>query len=309
MHVCFLYENEEAITEFSNHIHSVSLSGRIDILKRNAINEKDFDFIVSIDTPEVFNDFKKNLIIECHSTYPESIQYLNHIDNKIKKILTPSLPFKNFLLNKFGLPSESVDVLQNFVPKTSRPKRIEEKTWNKNIVFYFGRLDSLKNPTELIKTFQHCKTINKDLLFLIASPNIFDYSNFLLKNNDLIDSLIIKNGLGFSETTNFLYSMLQNRGIYISASSNESFGLATAESLSSGIPSVVRNIPAHHYLCQGYEGFLFCEKNGSKEAAEKICKIAEDYETYSLKAKEISDHFICNMQDEHINQLQKIFNL
>lgn len=307
--VAFLYENQESITAFDDFISSESLTENIAICKYSSVNEKDFDFIVPIDTPEVFHNFKKDLIVECHSTYHESIKYLTKLNGQIKKILVPSLPFKNFLLRHFDLSAEKIVVLQNFVLKPAKPKYVKNKTWNKAIVFYFGRLDAHKNVSDLINTFLHCKRIKKDLLFLVLSPNIYDYRDFLLKNNDLIDSLIIKSGLWFAETTNFLYTMLQHQGIYLSASNNESFGLSTAESLSVGIPSVVRDIPVHRYLCQDYQPFLYGNKEGAKEAAEKICQITEDYESYAHKAAELSAHVTCSMQKEHINQLKNSFDL
>lgn len=302
IYVYFMVENKEAITAFKNYINQHQLSNNLAVVYREEVNRFNYDSISSIDTPEVFDWFDQ-LNVECHTGYACNRKYLNSLPDHVDKIIVPSKPFGEFLLKGHSIDDKKLVVLPNFIIKEPCEVPVA-KTWKKKIVFYYGRLDSLKNYLELIQIFEECKKQSSDFLFYIMSPSIVELHHVLAMGSKIKNDLILINSISYTKITSFLALMKHHEGIYVSASKMESFGLASGEALVHGIPSVLSDNPVHRYIVQDKPEFLY-PLGKPREAAQKIIHLAKHYQSMQP-----SDEFLTiELANEHINQATRMFGL
>lgn len=301
LYVCFLMEDKASINAFKIYINLHQLDN-INIISENEINAVSYDFISSIDTPEVFDWFDE-LNVECHTGYACNRKYLNTLPAHVDKIIVPSAPFAEMLLSSHEIDRNKLFVLPNFIIKeiTIKPP---VKLWKKNIVFYYGRLDSLKNYHEIIKIFEACKKISNDFLYYIMSPSIVEMHHILALSSELKKDLILINNISYTQISSFLALMKHHNGIYVSASKMESFGLASGEALVHGIPSVLSDNPVHRYLVQGKSEFLY-QLGDANDAAQKIFHLAKNYQ-FMQPAEQF---LTVDLANQHIKQATRMFGL
>lgn len=300
-YICFMNASENMLAIFQNYILSHHLETKLKIITYKQIQEHQFDFISAIDTPEVLNQFE-SIHVECHTGYLKNRLYLNDLPDSIDKIIVPSKPFANIILNEHSLDRKKVCVLPNFVTKQSASKPIQKK-WNKKIIFYFGRLDTLKNYHELLDIFEVVNRLDNNFLFYILSPSLIELNQIATSYKSLREKMVLMPGLKFSETTNFLQLMKLHQGIYVSSSLTESFGLATAEVLAQEIPVVLTDIPTHRYLVENKKEYLY-QIGNIEQAAEKIIYLAEHYEKMLPDNKFLTEV----LPLEHLSCLESILN-
>lgn len=300
--VCFLNENYSSMNAFRKYIITYGLGEHIQIVPVDGILTTRYDIVSSIDTPEAFEWFD-TILAECHTGYPNNRKYLNNLPKNIEKIITPSTPFSDFLIKNHPIDSDIVFVLPNFIIKESTPP-IPDKIWNKKIVFYYGRLDNLKNYHELISIFQACKKLSNDFLFYIMSPSLPELRQVLNLNTTLKNDLILSDGVPYTQMNQFLALMKRHQWIYVSASRQESFGLATAEALVHELPVVLADNPTHRYLVQDRTEFLY-PLGDPAAAAEKIIQRSKHYKG----SPEIASFLTVELAKNHLNKARMLFGL
>ena len=240
---------------------------------KNIIIDNKYDYIISIDTPqihEVLDNINKeqNLILEIHTGYYENREYIRKkiIPKKTKLIIVPSESFKRIIqieLNNSNIP---IFVLPNCIDKIffEEHKFKFSKILSKPIL-WVGRLDSLKNWSELLKIFkiliESIKNINFELVVVGGyKSNKVDIDNFKysLEKYELIDKIIWLPYVNYDYMPK-LYKMVSHRdGFFISTSKSESFGMTVAESMASKCPIITSNIDAYiELLDEGKGGFIY----------------------------------------------------
>ena len=137
-----------------------------------------------------------------------------------------------------------IEVIHNPVDyKKFPPKKIVEPT---NKVVYVGYIRHTKNLPFLIQCFAALQKIYPDLTLHILGEDIFiadepgeihHYLDHIISELDLTSRVFFH---GFVDDVN---SFLESADLLISTSIRESFGLAIAEAMVKGVPTLVHNYP------------------------------------------------------------------
>jgi glycosyltransferase involved in cell wall biosynthesis len=222
---------------------------------RQFVVEGKYDFVISIDTPEIFEYITDNsvkFILEVHTNYKENRKYLNLVINGRKKpiaITVPSDYFKEIISQEIGndIP---IYVFPNFITNSfvelyNSISVINEH--NKKYIGWIGRLDSLKNWTEYVEISHKLSKERDDVIFLIVGGMTADESikNSFFKTLNKKSLLSHTKWLPFYSPIQAIYKTIaQSNGCYISTSRGESFGMTLIESMACRCPVVCSNIDA-----------------------------------------------------------------
>lgn len=219
-----------------------------------------YDLIFVIDTPQVLDKLigQDNVYVECHTHYQENRQYLREIPKNIGGILVPSNSFKSLITNEFpNLPP--ITVLPHPVPEaffnTTMPAT--QKTFTQQPLTYFGRLDNLKNFNEANRLFDFFVE-DETVMYIIIGNGADDEAliNSFTQTNKL-RKILLRGNISFNQAPELIRFVKLHRGIFISPSKGESFGLSAAEFMCGGVPVLLSDIPAHRELVENDENFLY----------------------------------------------------
>ena len=294
----FLYPDAAVEKKIAGYIQEHQLETHIECI--STLKNYNFDVVNIIDTPELFDKFPK-IYVECHSTYKESITYLKNLKKNVIKLITPTENIKNTISQNYNIPLENIVVLSNFVMDGYLPS-CDKILWNKTPIFYFGRIDPHKNPVELLQIFQACRSESNDFIYILVTNNLIEIIALLKKFPDIIDSLILLPSIGFTKITDFLSLMKAHKGIFISSSKQETFGLSAAEAFATGIPVVLSDNIGHRFVVDQNDSFLY-QLGNIEEAKEKILTIKSNYNNLPL-----NNEYLLKLQYEHIKQLKALIN-
>jgi len=252
---------------------------------KNIIMENKYDYIISIDTPQVHEildniNEKTKIILEVHTGYYENREYIRrkNIPKNTKLIIVPSKSFKNIILSELNNYNIPIYELPNCVDKIFFEEY--EFKFSKIIsipILWVGRLDSLKNWLEMLKIFKKLIEITKDINFELVivggyKSNKVDVDNFkyLLKEYELLDKIIWLPYINYYNMPK-IYKMVSYRGgFFISTSKSESFGMTVAESMASKCPVIISNIDTYKELLDESKGGFLYELGNIYDAIEKI---------------------------------------
>jgi glycosyltransferase involved in cell wall biosynthesis len=279
-------QEDEALGSFKDYIRAHGLDDNLTafILPQGAVFDWDgYDLVNIIDTPQVFDRIAgaKNVFIECHTAYIQNRQYLKNLPANIRGILVPSDPFRTQLMKEFpGLPP--IYVIPNPVSDEFYADTPEEDlhVFTRHPLAYFARLDDLKNFAEAVAIFESLVT-EEDVMYFIVGYGSDDRSlvNSLLEKK-LLDRSVLRGRIRFNEAPYLTRLVKGHRGIFLSPSRGESFGLSAAEFISAGVPVLLSNIPAHRELVEGDDRFLY-ELGDITTAREKLLAIWMDWDALS----------------------------
>ena len=284
-----------ALKSFQNYISENSLSAHISaslLSDKSFANLDEYDFIFNIDTPHAFEftRYAKNVYLECHTPYMESRQYLKEIPPNILGVIVPSLSFKKLLLREFEALPE-IYVLPNPVAQEFfNIKTSESVFYQGRPIAYLARLDNLKNYTEALDIFQEFKDDNQIIYSIIGTG--FDDDLFLktLHNKQIMGKSFWRPKLDFDAVPSFIGMIREHRGVFLSPSTGESFGLSAAEFMSAGVPVLLSDINAHQDLVDYDQRFLY-PLGDIHEASEKLRKILDDWDSTSNLVKKYAHKF------------------
>ncbi len=207
--------------------------------------------------------------------------------NKIKDIQFPVACSKT-LMKKFNdVYHINTEFIQNGIDIEKFSPLIENKNKLRkslNLPIYplifivSGALSQIKNPKVIIETFQLQKNENHLLLF-IGSGELFDSLSKTYGSTNIC----------FVGRVDKVNEYLQASDFYISASLTEGFPNSVLEAISTGLPTVLSNIPAHVEIIGDNYPYLFDPKN-SEDLNEKLKLIIEKEnklysQMHSLKIK------------------------
>jgi glycosyltransferase involved in cell wall biosynthesis len=260
--VAYLHDSG-ALNSFQDYIRAHDLDERLSafLITGYFIPELSrYDLILVIDTPQVLDKLSQldNVYIECHTPYINNRQYLRNIPKNIKGIIVPSKSFGNLIGHEFpDLPP--IYVLPNLVPDKffEAFPHIEKEIFSKRPITYFARLDELKNFNEAARIFESYAKDN-DVMFVVIG-NGADSSERIaaLEKKGLLAKSLLRGGIDFDKAPYLINLVKRHRGLFISPSKAESFGLSAAEFISGGVPVLLSNIPEHRALVENDERFLY----------------------------------------------------
>lgn len=272
------------LKSFEKYIKSSGLSNCINLHVFNgdfsqgfALN--DYDMLFIIDTPSVFSHLKgcRNFYVECHTPYAENRSYLKSLPDNVRGIIVPSEAFRKEIAPEVGqgkdifvLPNTVADIFLDFSSGGHYP------FFSRRPLAYMARLDDLKNIEEALKIFEGCG--RRDVMFIVIGKGATD-KDFVLKLNrlGLLGRCFLKEKIDFKRVPGFFATLRKHKGIFLSPSRGESFGMAVAESITSAVPVLVSDIPAHRELVASNSHFLYALGNVS-QAEEKVSAILDEWD-------------------------------
>jgi glycosyltransferase involved in cell wall biosynthesis len=216
---------------------------------------------------------------------------LRNIPENIKGIIVPSNTFGALIRREFPtLPP--IYVLPNVVPdmffKTVRYS--DEKIFRKRPIAYFARLDELKNFNEAARLYEYFSK-NDEVMFIVIGNGADSEERIEdLKKRGLLSKTLLRNGIDFDKAPYLINLVKQHRGVFISPSKAESFGLSAAEFISGGVPVLLSDIPEHRALVEGDEHFLY-SLSELFEAKQKMDFLLQNWEEMSQQVSQYAKKF------------------
>ncbi len=251
-----------------------------------------YDYVFIIDTPQVFeaSASAKNVHVECHSLYTQSRQYLHNLPKHIKSVIVPSNSLKQLLQTEHeGLPE--IYILPNPVSDEYFDiQPLEKNIFTRRPITYFARVEDLKNFIEAARIFETL-TEHDDLMYWVIGEYASDKQTIQsLERKRLLHKSFLRDRIAFEQVPYLISLIKQQRGILLSPSKGESFGLSAAEFLSAGVPVLLSNIPAHAELVEADERFLY-PLGDISQAREKILWLCANWEEASLSLLQLGKKF------------------
>lgn len=220
----------------------------------------DYDFVFVIDTPQFFRhiDGADNVMVECHTPYVDNRQYLKSLPKNILGITVPSAWFKSLVQQEFdSLPP--VYILPNPVPEDfyDIPHKVSGLSFTKRPIAYLARLDTLKNFAEAARIFELFSK-SHDVMFAVVGNGAEGTGTILdLADKAILGKSFLRDHIAFDDVPAFIELVKRHRGVFISPSTGESFGLSAAEFISAGVPVLLSDIGPHRELVNADERFLY----------------------------------------------------
>lgn len=285
-----------ALQSFQAYIHANKLDDCLSafLIAEDSLSTLDkYDFVLNIDTPQIFERtlHARNVFVECHTPYVQNRQYLKTLPQNVRGIIVPSDAFKSLLVREFQhLPP--IFVLPNPVSEEFFEIQSSKGTefFHRHPITYFARLDDLKNFSEAARIFGLFAD-TEDVMFIVigrgADEKILIHS---LERKELIEKTLLRDRIDFDKVPSLVNLVKRHRGIFLSPSKGESFGLSAAEFISGGVPVLLSDIPAHKELVDNDERFLYHLGNIAS-AETKMLNLLQDWENMSELVRIYSNKF------------------
>jgi hypothetical protein len=133
--------------------------------------------------------------------------------------------------------------------------------FQKRPIIFLSRMDSLKNYSETMDIFEAISD-REDIFFIMIGAGIsLQEKTKLLEQKKLLGRTLLRESISFADVPKLTGLVHQNKGIFISSSKGESFGLSAAEFICKGVPVLLSSIPAHASLVEQDEKFLYALGN------------------------------------------------
>jgi glycosyltransferase involved in cell wall biosynthesis len=248
--------------------------------------DSSYDVISLVDCPQLFpkiNFSSQRIIVECHTSYAENRRYLSKLPRDCQIVATPSPRFSEIIKNEFPRLSDKVSEIANFVPwdteAYSPRKEIFLPEWKRKPILFFGRMDRLKNPVELLDAFEIIESRRQgEFMLILCGPESIEID---------IDREIENRGLGglvatmppipFHMASSLMESVRKVGGVFVSPSRGESFGLSAAEAISAQLPPVLSKIGAHSDLVGNFSDLFLYQLGDASSLADRIEFLIDNY--------------------------------
>jgi glycosyltransferase involved in cell wall biosynthesis len=258
------------------------------------IREQEYDYIISIDTPEIlkYKISSNKLLFECHSTYVRDRVYLPRLPSKVRLIAVPSVAMKIDLEQERPELVGKIVLLRNYV--ADYPAQYEDSGvfWQKRPLLYLGRMDEHKNIREVLDIFECYRSNHGDDLMLVLVGMIAESIDLQaeLRRRNLVDRTVVFPPVRFDRVRQ-IYSLVKaHKGIFISSSQDESFGLSVAEAMVNGLPVLLSGTRAHAGLVLDDMDFLY-PLGDVPGGAIKLKSIVCSYDDLQKKVEEWKGRF------------------
>lgn len=257
-----------------SHAHSLMSNGYISYRLKQ---DYSIPYIVAVRNTDIFTFFR---------LMPHLIPLGRKIMNDAYKIIFISPKYKDYMLSRYIKPKdlESIDKKSIVISNGIDGLFLEDYEPKDNLIedtirlIFVGRVDdSNKNVRTLVKACDFLLSKGHKLkLTLVGRLEKDIYKKFIL-NRDYIEYLGTQDVLG-------VRSSLRNSDIFVMPSKHETFGLVYAEAMSQGLPVIyTKNQGFDGYYPEGQVGYHVVH-NDSKQIADKILKIVDNYNTMSKNA-------------------------
>ena len=273
----YFFHDSGGKASIQEYIESHGLEKHLRVVDTCLPNE--YDYIFSIDTPEIFGLTKEysKIFMECHTAYKDNRSYFKKLPERLAGVIAPSEHFADEIREELSEElQKKLYVLQNCVPDLQDESVQFEHLLNKIPLAYIGRIDKFKNTEEVVDIFEAAqKRLGDRFVLYIAGNIVGDYE--LIKDMEkrkLGNRFVYLPPVPFSRANSFLSFIASNKGVFISSSKGESFGLSVVEAVMKDIPVLLSE--AHKELIKSDE-WLY-PLGDIDEAVSKLETILSDYE-------------------------------
>ena len=293
IHVGYLSDGG-ALNSFNNYLKKNNLENRVIpfIISGNTkFNNAKYDLTLVINSPQILDRLSSfnNVFVECHTPYVENRRYLGNISSEITGIIVPSLAFKTIVQDEYPNLISPI-VLPNPLPDEFHEVVESPSNLMKSPLVYLARLDNLKNFEEAVQIFKLLKD-RKDLMFIVIGEGGADKKIIAsFEHLGLIENSILRDRIDFFQVPRLISMVKKAKGIFLSPSKGESFGLSAAEFISGGVPVLLSNIPAHNALVDNDEHFFY-DLGDKKSAKSKIEYLLKNWGIMSNTVSEYGQKF------------------
>ncbi len=197
---------------------------------------------------------------------------------KSKQIITISEASKKDIISTFHVGTEKISVVYEASSLKSVSNESEERTKNNFLLsrpyfLFVGTLERKKNIPQLVKGFElFLEKTQLDMDLVIAGKIDKHYPE--IKNNILAShkhNRVVFTGPVSDEEVAGLY---QGAYAFVSASTNEGFGLPGVEAMSFGVPLVVANSPVFNEVYDN--AALYFDAENPESIADNLALLAND---------------------------------
>lgn len=217
-----------------------------------------------------------------------------------EKVICISEAVKHTLIEKIGIQRDKLDVIQNGINLHD----ITNSDIGNRGDFGFNSKDKL---LIMVAGFREQKDQDTVIRTLLSLPP--DYKLLLvgdgvrrMRLETLVSDSKLENRVKFLGIRSDVYSLIKMADISILSSHWEGFGLAAAEAMACGVPTIASNIPGLRNVVQG--GGLLFDQGNVKDLYDKIISLENPayYNEISLRGFEKSKMYDINiMVDKIIN--------
>lgn len=300
-HFAFLYDYG-GTSLFDGYENVYILKNRDNLLK--LIDEYNYDVISIIDSNIIYewiakSEYKGLIINEVHTTYQINLDKLSSLigNPPMDVIITPSEYMKNIIEDKYKfknvIPIEVVPNcldLKNFIYSENK---INDKVHK---ILWIGRLDKHKRYMDFLKICRKLKTEYKEHKFeyiLVGGVNSTEEDIDELVNKsieyDIFKDLKWYSSIEYNDMCKIYSEAKLSGGVYISTSTNESFGMTVLEAMAMGLPVVIPNVGALPELVYEYENSIY-NLGDLDKACELIVKQLDNKPIYNLEKYSIDSY-------------------
>jgi glycosyltransferase involved in cell wall biosynthesis len=258
------------------------------------------DLIINVDTPELFDVVersKKPVILETYTSAKPSRKYLKlKLPSNLRLVVVPSITFKNIVEAEISNKEVPVKVVYNFTDKDqSNNNNLNINFHGSRPILWVGRLEESKGWREALHIFSLLKGVSKNSnieLFLIGEQlDKYDKHIFeIMEDFGVLEYVRYIPRVDFKDMGSIYSLVRKNKGIYLSTSKMETFGLTVLEAMNYGLPCVLNNLEIFKELYQKSASLY----KGEDDAVESIKEILGNdglYTELEDKAKEESKEF------------------
>src|SRR5579871_608389 len=271
-----------------------NLTGRLRVAQN--FDPSRYEAVFVVDSPQLLEDYpavEPKMIMECHTPYAENRTYLGKWQHRLKSLVVPSEGFLQVVEAEYPGLRGKIKVVRNFVPQLpllDRPISLPE--WRSPVFLYFARIDELKNYAEFVAGISSARLyFPKEPLGIVCGQMLPGYPfQELIDQNQVRGSIAVLPPVPF-ETSHLLMQMMrQRRGVFVSCSKGESFGLSAAEAMTTGLPVILSDIPPHAALVSNRSKFLY-PLGDVRKLASKMAEATERYDEFAAECLELSRDF------------------
>lgn len=278
---------------------------------------EEYDLIINVDTPQLFNVLeksKKPVILETYTSAKPARKYLrSKLPSNIKLVIVPSITFKNIVKEEISNKDLPIEVVYNFTEN----KQLEKCNLNidfkgKRPILWIGRLEENKGWRDALEIYSLLKEkyTKDDIELFIIGEQLDKYDKHIfeiMKDFGVLENVRYLPRVDFKEMGCIYSLVFKNKGIYLSTSKMETFGLTVLEAMNFRLPCVLNNLEIFEELYKE-SSYLYSNKDDASEYIKGILGNDTLYEKFQEKSqggseKFNSDHIIPKLHDLYMKTL------